>query len=243
MSVEVAADVETALAQFKNRDKWRMWGMYDLRQQGPCILLKGPPGTGKTTIAQFMSEKIKRGFKQLGMQTLNGGGEPGQTEKAVVDFFADCKRRNNATIFMDECDHLLGDRSTISAEGKTWQLGTLETLMMEMNKYKGLVLCATNHPQMLDPALADRFMFIINVGQPDYNMRLKLWEQKWPKQLPLRFSHTQIATIAKTPLNGRQIETVIINAVSNAIRIDELPTWQMVREYTFRETSKQIEKE
>lgn len=243
MSAAVLRDVETALAQFKSRDLWRAWGMNSLREQGPSILLQGPPGTGKTSIARWMSHKIKKGFKMLGMQTLNGGGEPGMTERAVVEFFADCRARNNATIFIDECDHLLGNREEISAEGRTWQLGTLETIMMEMNKYKGLVICATNHEQMLDKALSDRFMFIVTVGIPDYGMRFLLWEQKWPDSLPLQNdTGRQFATLAKVELTGRQIENVIVNSVSDAIRRNTKPQWDTFHKMAAREITKHIGK-
>jgi len=239
MSDGVESDVLDAISQYQNRDKWIQWGMNNIREQGSAILLEGPSGTGKTTIAKWMAERIKKGFKQLSAAQI-GGGEPGATERAVVEFFADAKKRHNATIFIDECDHLLGNREKISPDGKTWQLGTIETLMMEMNVYSGLVICATNHVHNLDPALSNRFLAIVHVGEPDFPMRVKLWRHKIPKKLPFQPSEGELKKLAKYELNGRQIETVIVAAISNAIRRNVRPSLGLFIQFCERENGKHI---
>lgn len=242
MSVEVEVDVMNAVTQFLKKDTWRAWGMHSLREQGSCILLEGPPGTGKTTIARYVAAKVKRGFKQLNVAVI-GGADPGSTERAVKEFFEDCTKRasgQGATIFIDECDHLLGDRSRIEGAGLTWQLGTIEMLMMCMNSYKGLVICATNHQDSLDPALSDRFLSIIRVGIPDRLMRMRLWRMKWPAKFPYQPTMSDLDDFCGTELTGRQIENVIVNVASNAIRTDKKPTRKDFMEYIKREKAKHI---
>lgn len=241
MSEAVESDVLDALSQYQNRDKWKLWGMHLLREQGSAILLKGPSGTGKTTIARWMAKKIKRGFLKLSVADL-GGGEPGESERRVQEFFANARKRHNATIFMDECDMLLGDRSEIGAEGRTWQLGTTETLMMEMNVYGGLLIAATNHADSLDPALSNRFLAIVEVGEPDFSMREKLWRLKLPKQFPFKPSTAEFKRLAQYELNGRQIENVIVAVASHAMRKSVRPTLTMFKQYCEREKGKHIEK-
>lgn len=240
MAEEVESDVLDALSQYQNRDKWILWGMHNLREQGSAILLEGPSGTGKTTIAKWMSKRIKRGFKQLSAADI-GGGEPGAAERNCRDFFADAKRRHNATVFIDECDNLLLDRDSIGAEGKTWQLGLIERLMMEMNVYQGLVICATNHVSNLDPALANRFLAIVHVGEPDFEMRVRLWKCKMPTNFPVRLSEGEIKNLAKHHLNGRQIENVIVSIASNAIRRAVKPSASLFQQMCMRETQKHID--
>lgn len=241
MSESVEADVLNALAQFEARDKWKQWGMDNLREQGPAVLLEGPSGTGKTTIAKWMANKIKKGFKQLSVAELSGGGSPGETEKAVMSFFADAKKRNWMTVFIDECDHLLGNRADISGDALTWMLGTTETLMMEMNRYRGLIICASNHPKKLDPALSNRFMSIIKVAEPDFEMRIRLWKVKWPAKFPLQIGPPDLRKLAQYELNGRQIETVIVNVASNAIRLKKEPSITMFHLFCEKEKGKHID--
>lgn len=240
MSKRVESDVLDALAQYQNREKWRSWGMDSLREQGSATLLQGPSGTGKTTIARWMAERIHKGFKKLDVSQI-GGGEPGQTEASVRAFFEDARKRKNATIFMDECDHLLGNRNNVGEAGQTWMVGTTETIMMEMNVYPGLVICATNNVDKLDPAMANRFMSIIHVGEPDFDMRVRLWKMKWPARFPLRPEEKDITRLSGHELNGRQIETVFVNVASHALRKNIRPTLALFESFCLREKGKHIE--
>lgn len=240
MAPEVETAVLDSLVQFQHRDKWKEWGLHKLREQGAAILLEGPPGTGKNTIAKWMARKIKKGFKLLAPGDV-AGGEPGESERQIREFFADARRRKNMTVFMDECDALLGDRDKISPDGRTWQLGAIEELMMQINTYPGLIICATNHIQSLDPALADRFIAIVHVDEPDFGMRLRLWKQKLGQiDLPIRLDDAAFKRLSKTELNGRGIENAIVAAASHAMRKGIKPTVGILIQFAELETEKEI---
>src|SRR5687767_5070298 len=70
MSAEIERAVMSALSQYKNRNIWREWGLTYLRKQGSCILLWGPPGTGKTVIATYMCRLLKFGMKKLDLSVF-----------------------------------------------------------------------------------------------------------------------------------------------------------------------------
>ncbi len=216
LNPEIEKELLESIIQFQNRDLWRRWGMDKLRQQGSAILLIGPHGTGKTTAAKWLASKINKGCRKLDASVI-GGGEPGASERGIKEFYDDCRRRKNCTIFMDECDHLLMNRESISAEGRTWQTGSVEMLMTEMAIYPGFQICATNHAVALDPALDSRFLSIIKIGMPDFETRIRIWKNKIPKELPLRTETADIKKLARFKLNGRQIENVIVKSVDRAI--------------------------
>lgn len=236
----VEEDVQNALSKYKNRDLWHKWGMDSLREQGTAVLLEGPPGCGKTSIAKWIAHQVGKGFKQLDMSALQSDGTPGSTEKKVDEFFEDCKRRQNCTIFMDECEAVLISRDSIGDAGLTWQLGTVNKIITRMNMYKGLILAASNHPKMIDSALSDRFIAIIKVERPDEPARKRLWKQKIPKNFPLTSSPDNLSKLGRFDLSGRQIETVILNCASNALRLGKAPTLQMMEVCCQREIKKHL---
>lgn len=237
---EINVQLLDAVSQYRNRDTWRSWGLHNLREQGACILLEGPPGCGKTSAARYLGKLVKKGFKYLNVAQI-GGGEPGATEKNIQAFFEDAKSRNNMTIFLDECDHILRRRTDITGDGLTWLVGTCEEIMTQVNSYKGLVIMATNLVEVLEPALADRFMSIVHVGRPAHEQRVAIWKQKIPPQFPLKLSDSQIEALAGFDLSGRQIEMVIVNVASSAIRKGKKPTMMMFETFAAKEEGKHLQ--
>lgn len=240
MSQEVEQEVLNALVQFRQKDKWAAWGLNRLRKQGAAFLLYGPSGTGKSTICKWIAWKVERGLKKLGASALVSDGAPGQYEAKIKEFFDDCRKRKNATIFIDECDHLFLNRDELGDAGNTWQLGGIEALMMEMNEYPGLILCATNHEKLMDTALADRFLAIIEVKKPDFEMRKLLWLEKIPETFPLQLTEAQENIISEIPLTGRQIESVILNCASSAIRQMKKPTFDILCHYAYKAAKQKL---
>lgn len=224
LSPALDARIADAIAQYTHRTKWEEWGLHTIRPMGASILLEGPSGTGKTTIARYLCRKLRKGFKDVSLANF-GGESPGATEKNLSDIFDDGARRKNMTLFFDECDHVLRDRSHISGDALTWMVSTTETLMTKMDQYKGLVILATNMPQVLDPAIFRRLLAVIKIDPPGYDERVRLWEQKIPAKFPLRLSTAQIATLAKTALTGAEIENAIIGYASHAIRSNTRPSF------------------
>lgn len=240
MMPDVENHVLDALAQFKNKRQWNDWGLSALREQGPAVLLTGEPGTGKTVIAKWMAKQVNKGFKQLAAADLGGGGGPGDAERAVNEFFSYCRAKGGITIYMDECDHLLMDRSSVTET--TWQVSTTETIMMNMSDYNGLILCSTNFEHNLDSAVEQRFLSIIRVPRPDFERRLQLWQMKLPSKFPFRPTVKEMNGLANFDLNGRQIENVIINVAGRAIRKKITPNYNLFKVFCSEEEDKKIVK-
>src|SRR5882757_1252630 len=119
MSEEVESKVRDAMVRYKNRKLWKRWGLHKVRKQGSAVLLHGPPGTGKDTIAIWMAKQINRGCLSLDISKV-GGGDPGQSERGVHELFANGRARNGMTVLMNECQSILGNR--LKASDDTWMV-------------------------------------------------------------------------------------------------------------------------
>lgn len=130
-------------------------------------------------------------------------------------------RGNPSMVFLDECDTMLVSRAKLG-HSSLWMLEPINALLREIGVYPGLVVLATNQkPDYLDHALARRLIGELHFDMPDFLTRVKLWESKWPRKLPVKLRDEDMAALAQFPMTGSEIETSIINWVSDTLRRDK----------------------
>lgn len=223
MSPHLEEQVLAAVAQYTNMHKWVEWGMKYFRVQGACVLLKGPPGCGKTVIARYLASLLDKGILEIDLSKF-GSAMPGENERQIEQLFSDGKARQKA-IFMDEADAILWDRSKAGADSM-WMVSVIDKLLIEIGRYPYLCILATNREQMLDSALERRIIASVFVGKPEQPERLRLWKSKIPKQYPLKLSPIQYEALSEYQLTGAEIENTIIKETQLAILHDRLPTFE-----------------
>lgn len=223
MTPATEAEVESALVQYESRTQWREWGLDILRKQGAAVLLHGPPGTGKTVIAEYMSKRVGRGLMRLNMKDV-GGKAPGDTERRISELFAQAQTENHKTIFLDECEAILWDRSKAGSDSM-WMVGVVDELLMRIAEYRGLIILATNRVEIVDTALVDRCFANLQIGTPDFPERVRLWKQKIPARYPFQPTQLQLEKLAQHVLSGRSIENALVREASHAIREQRKPTF------------------
>lgn len=200
-----------------------------MRKQGAAILLVGPSGTGKTTIAEYLSLKVrKRGLKQISFADF-GSHVPGENARQIQKLFADAKENGEMTVFIDECEAVLWDRGRAGASAM-WMLEVIDELLVQIGKYPGLCILATNKPELLDSALMRRLIAIIHILRPEFPERVRLWQQKIPDTYPLKLSIAQFEKIATLQLTGADIENIIIDYSSECIRTSKKPKFDTLFE-------------
>ena len=142
------------------------------------ILLKGPPGTGKTTIARILANEAKCNFYSITPADIHQM-YVGESEKRVRDLFAKARANPPAIIFVDEIDALLPVRQGGVAIHSD---KVVNQFLQEMDGIRPnsqiFLIGATNRPDMLDPALrrGGRLSREIEIPIPDIEARKQLFQ-------------------------------------------------------------------
>lgn len=144
------------------------------------VLLHGPPGCGKTMIANAFAAEIGVSFIPLSAPSLVAGMS-GESEKKIRDIFDEAKKMAPCLVFIDEIDVIMGKRESAQREMEKRIVAQMLTCMddMALEKTGGkpvIIIAATNRPDSLDPALrrAGRFNKEINLGVPNEDAREKI---------------------------------------------------------------------
>ena len=136
------------------------------------ILLHGPPGCGKTMIANAFAAEIGVPFIALSAPSIVSGMS-GESEKALRDHFAEAKKMAPCLVFIDEIDSICPKRESVQREMEKRIVAQLLTCMDDLSGKAVIVLAATNRPDSLDAALrrGGRFDKEINLGVPSEAVR------------------------------------------------------------------------
>ncbi|KDN37994.1 AAA-domain-containing protein [Tilletiaria anomala UBC 951] len=141
------------------------------------VLLHGPPGCGKTRLAQAIAGEMGVPFLNVSAPSIVSGTS-GESEKGLRDLFEEAARVAPCIVFLDEIDAITPKRENAQREMERRIVAQLLTCLDDMSweKTEGkavMVIGATNRPDSLDPALrrAGRFDHEITLGVPDEDGR------------------------------------------------------------------------
>ncbi len=132
-----------------------------IRTKRGTICLYGPPGTGKTAWAHHLARSCDRPLNVHGASDLLSCWL-GETEKNLAKAFRSATE-DEAILLLDEADSLLRDRSTAL---RSWEVTQVNELLVQLERFRGIVLCATNRIEDLDRAALRRFAVKIRFAPP-----------------------------------------------------------------------------
>lgn len=128
------------------------------------ILLAGPPGNGKTTLAEALAFELMYPLVVIRYETLVGSylGETSSRLKSVLDY----ARTQRCVLFFDEFETLGKERGDTHETGEIKRV--VSTLLLQLDEMPDyvVVVAASNHPELLDKAVWRRFQLRIELPTP-----------------------------------------------------------------------------
>jgi transitional endoplasmic reticulum ATPase len=138
------------------------------------LLLAGPPGTGKTTVAKVLAAQARCSFYPIsGADVMSKW--VGESERNLRQLFERARENRPSVVFIDEIDAIAGRRGEFQVHDSH-----VNQLLAEIDGVSGqrgvFVIGATNRPDQLDPALlrGGRLSRTIVLGLPDEAGRLAM---------------------------------------------------------------------
>lgn len=128
------------------------------------VLLEGPPGNGKTSLAEAIAAETMLPFYVIryeGIVSSFLGETAGRLDEAFE--FA---RTRRCVLFLDEFDAIAKERSDAHETGEIKRV--VSTLLLQIDRLPPhvIVICATNHAELLDRAAWRRFQVRLELDGP-----------------------------------------------------------------------------
>ena len=159
------------------------------------LLLIGPPGTGKTFTATVLAGELHVPLFQVRLDGLITKFM-GETAAKLRQIF-DATSRNRGLYFFDEFDAIGSQRSLANDVGEIRRVLNSFLQMIEQDGSHSLVVAATNHPGILDPALFRRFDDVLHYELPDRSQIAALLKRRLAESVAKGIRWENLAELAQ----------------------------------------------
>ncbi len=179
------------------------------------ILFAGPPGNGKTSLAEALAFELMYPLVVVRYETLVGSylGETSGRLKHVLDY----ARTQRCVLFFDEFETLGKERGDTNETGEIKRV--VSSLLLQIDDLPDyvVVVAASNHPELLDRAVWRRFQLRIELPMPS-RKQLTQHIESIGQRCRIQFGYAP-ETLAKhmAGLNFAEVEEFCIGIVRRAV--------------------------
>ena len=140
-------------------------------------LFYGPPGCGKTFIAEKFAEESHLNFMMVKASDLGSIYIHG-TQGKIAELFEEAAKKAPTVICFDELDGMVPDRSTIHNEGASGEVNEFLSQLNNCSERGIFVIGTSNRPEKIDPAIlrTGRMDKMVYIPMPDVEARKELFK-------------------------------------------------------------------
>lgn len=151
------------------------------------ILLVGPPGNGKTSLAEAIAQSLMIPFYVIRYDGIIGSylGETASRLKLMFDYI----RTQECVLFFDEFDSIGKERGDTHETGEIKRV--VSSLLLQIDRLPSyvVIIAATNHPELLDRAVWRRFQVRLELDKPTSKM-IESWLKKFETKSQYKLQHS-----------------------------------------------------
>jgi SpoVK/Ycf46/Vps4 family AAA+-type ATPase len=158
------------------------------------VLLSGPPGNGKTTLAEALAFELRVPLYIVRYESIIGS-YLGETAVRLAKLFAQV-RSERCVLFFDEFDVVGKERGDVHETGEIKRVVSSLLLQVDQLPSHVVVVAATNHSELLDRAAWRRFQLRLTLPLPSKEQRVE-WLRQFERRagFTLGYSYDHLAKV------------------------------------------------
>lgn len=211
---ETEAEIQDFVKCYRNRDKLIAAGL----DETCTLLLYGPPGCGKTTVAQYISMQTNLPLVTARLDGLISSllGSTAKNIRKIFDFAS----RQECILFLDEFDVIAKVRDDKNETGELKRVVNSLIQNIDIFSRDSIIIAATNHHELLDPAIWRRFNRVLSIEKPseeDIEKLVLLYIERGTVQFDVNVKKIKKLSSALLGLSHADVKTIINNAIKNSL--------------------------